>query len=126
MRLVVDTCILVDHLRNVEDATRLLADAGAAGISAMTWMEVLVGARDEGEERTLRAFLALFEVLPIDDAVAEEAVRLRRGQHLKMPDAIILATARVHGRTLATRNTRDFPERTSGVMVPYRLPPSAR
>ena len=51
----------------------------------------------------------------------EEAVGLRRGRPLTLPDAIIYATARVHGRTLATRNTRDFREGEVGVDVPYVL-----
>lgn len=56
----------------------------------------------------------------MDLAVAQEAVRLRRAGRLRLPDAIIYATARVHGRTLVTRNTRDFPEGEPGVDVPYR------
>jgi hypothetical protein len=117
---VLDTCILIDHLRNVEPATRFLGSLRSAGISALTWMEVLVGARDEREQQALRAFLSAYDLLSIDDAVTEEAVRLRRSQRLKLPDAIILATARVHGRELATRNTRDFPAGSPGVFVPYQ------
>lgn len=84
-------------------------------------MEVLVGAVGVGEERTVRSFLGAFEVLSLDDAVAEEAVLLRRVRRLKLPDAIIFATDRVHGRDLATRNTRDFAEGEPGITVPYRL-----
>lgn len=40
---------------------------------------------------------------------------------VKLPDAIILATARIHGRVLATRNTRDFPESLEGVLMPYAI-----
>ena len=84
-------------------------------------MEVLVGARDEREQHALRAFLSACDVIEINGVVAEEAVRLRRSQRLKLPDALILATARVHGRDLATQNTRDFPADWPGVVVPYRL-----
>ena len=38
-----------------------------------------------------------------------------------MPDAIILATARCAERTLATRNSRDFPLELGGIVRPYRL-----
>jgi hypothetical protein len=38
-----------------------------------------------------------------------------------MPDAIILATAKCHGLTLATRNTKDFDPADPGIVVPYRL-----
>lgn len=38
-----------------------------------------------------------------------------------LPDAIILATARVHGLVLATRNTRDFQADEAGISVSYRI-----
>ena len=120
MSLLLDSCILIDALAGSEPARDSLAGVRGAAISRLTWMEVLVGARGDDEDRTVRAFLAIFEVLPISDAVAEEGVNLRRTRRLKLPDAIILATARVHGRTLVTRNTKDFPGGEPGVHVPYR------
>jgi predicted nucleic acid-binding protein len=62
-----------------------------------------------------------FPRLPLDDAIARETV-LKRQQHgLKMPNAIILATARCAQLSLATRNTRDFPLTLTGVLHPYKL-----
>lgn len=48
-------------------------------------------------------------VLPLDEVVTEKTIRLRR-QHkkLKLGDAIIAATALVHGLTIISRNTKDF------------------
>lgn len=40
---------------------------------------------------------------------------------LKIPDAIILATARCADLNLATRNSRDFPLTLGGVLHPYQL-----
>ena len=51
---------------------------------------------------------------PLTPEVAEEAVRLRKEHHLKLPDAIIYATARAHGCLLVTRNTKDFSAREPG------------
>jgi len=53
---------------------------------------------------------------------------LRRGDfwvafllmRVRLPDAIIWATAQVHGLLLVTRNVRDFPQGEPGVSVPYR------
>ena len=39
----------------------------------------------------------------------------------KLPDALILATARDREITLLTRNTKDFPEDDPNIRVPYRL-----
>lgn len=46
--------------------------AGPLAISPITWTEVAVGAASPGEERVLRAFLATFDVLPVDAPVADE------------------------------------------------------
>jgi len=46
---------------------------------------------------------------------------LRRLHGLKLPDAIIWASAKVTGRTLATRDAKDFPLDDLSVCCPYRL-----
>jgi predicted nucleic acid-binding protein len=119
--LLIDSCILIDHLRGIEQATEFLDGAGHAAISEITWIEVLVGAENAEGEIPLRALLSGFERLPIDHEVAEEAVRIRRARRLKLPDALILATARVHQRVLVTRNTKDFRKDDPDVQVPYLL-----
>jgi hypothetical protein len=53
--------------------------------------------------------------------VAERAIAIRRANKIKLPDAIIQATAEVEGRVLITRNTRDFPAGVAGIRVPYVL-----
>ena len=118
---LLDSCVLIDALAGISAARDYVRGVRGAAISQVTWMEVLVGAVGVEEERTVRSFLGAFEVFSLDDAVAEEAVLLRRVRRLKLPDAIIFATARVHGRDLATRNTRDFAEGEPGITVPYRL-----
>jgi predicted nucleic acid-binding protein len=46
---------------------------------------------------------------------------VRQALRVKLPDAIIKASAEVQGRLLVTRNTRDFPVDDAGVRLPYRL-----
>jgi len=48
-------------------------------------------------------------------------ISFARTNRVKLPDAIIQATAEESGRILITRNTRDFPEGTPGVLIPYTL-----
>ena len=123
MRALFDTNILVDYLNGVERARDEINRHEERSVSIVSWMEVLVGAEKEDEEASIRDFLAGFQVLDVDRDTAEEAVRLRRGQRIRLPDAIIWATARVAGALLVTRNTKDFPSDDPGVRVPYSLAP---
>jgi hypothetical protein len=116
-----DTNILIDHLNGIAKATRELKRSVDPAISVITWIEVLTGAATRDEEAILRAFLANFQRLPVTNAVAERAAENRRQQRIKLPDAIILATAETAHRQLVTRNVKDFPAGMSGVRVPYRI-----
>jgi len=114
------TNILIDVLRGEEVALRWLEAQGQASISMITWIEVWVGCRPQERER-VETWLEGFRRWPVDDAIARESVGLRQLHGLKVPDAIILATAICTGLPLATRNTRDFPLALGGVVHPYGL-----
>lgn len=118
--ILLDTNILIDVLRGEVEALRWLEQQGQASISVITWIEVLVGCRT-GEGEQVEAWLESFRRWPVDDAIARESVGLRQRHGLKVPDAIILATARCAGLPLATRNTRDFPQKLGGIEHPYKL-----
>jgi predicted nucleic acid-binding protein len=120
LMVLLDTNILIDVLRGEPPALAWLEQQPQARISVITWIEVLVGCRGD-EVEAVQAWLESFPRLPIDDAVARESVRLRQRHGLKVPDAIILATAICSDLPLATRNSRDFPLRLGGVLHPYSL-----
>jgi predicted nucleic acid-binding protein len=115
-----DTNILIDYLNGVEQAKIELERYSDKAISLITWMEVMVGATPETEE-ILRGFLNGFVNLPIDERVSNCAVILRKKHKIKLPDAIVWATAQVDKRLLVTRNTKDFSQDEPGIRVPYRL-----
>ena len=121
MRAVFDTNILVDYLNGIAKAQNEIARHRQGAISIISWMEVMVAARDEDDERVLTAFLGSFETLDLDRDTALEAVRVRRAHRMRLPDAIIWATARARGALLVTRNTKDFPRDDPAVRVPYTL-----
>ncbi len=116
-----DSNILIDAMNGVQAARRELAADAEGAISVVTWIEVLVGCKDATEEQLARSLLATFEVIGLDGAIAEEAIVLRRERRVKLPDAAVLATARVRGLQLVTRNTKDFSEADPTIRVPYRL-----
>jgi predicted nucleic acid-binding protein len=123
---IFDTCILIDYLNGIPPAADTLKEyAGNPAISIITWMEVMVGAARLGDDqrRQTRHFLAQFMCIPISEDIAEMAVAIRASAGVKLPDAIIDATARVTDRLLITRNVRDF-KQNSRVLCPYQSTPN--
>ena len=120
MIAVFDTNIVIDALNGVAEADAEYSRYERVLISRVTWMEVLIGA--EGDDANLRDFLEThFEIIPLDMAVAETAVQLRRAHHIRLPDAIIWATAQTREAVLVTRNTKDFNPDWEGIRLPYTL-----
>ncbi|HAU5497956.1 TPA: type II toxin-antitoxin system VapC family toxin [Cronobacter sakazakii] len=120
MLAVFDTNILIDLFSGHEKARQTLGRFPEnRAISLITWIEVMVGARKHHQEQQTREVLATF-VLPVSLSVAERSVEIRRQCGMKLPDAIILATAQVHSRMLLTRNSKDF-EGVTGAEIPYVL-----
>ena len=118
VKALFDTNILIDYLGGVKQARHELERFEDKAISVITWMEVMVGTTPETKAGT-RAFLADFAHLAINDLVAERAVVLRQAKRIKLPDAIVWATAQTSDRLLVTRNTKDFAADEPGVRVPY-------
>gem|GEM_PF-3624147 len=56
-----------------------------------------------------------------DNAVAQLSITLRQQHRLKLPDAIVWASARHVGALLVTRNTKDFPKGEPSVRFPYKV-----
>lgn len=126
MTVLVDTSVLVDHLRGYVPATeslRLLVRRGRPrAASVLTRTEILRGL----PERQLPAWSALAEVLtwlPVDIAVADRAGDLADGfrrshASIDIVDFLIAATAEVASAELWTRNVRHFPS-LPGLRPPY-------
>jgi len=119
VKALFDTNILVDYLNGVEASKQEIGRYPQRLVSIVTWMEVLVGATDEAETDVLEMFMRDFRVVDLTRTIAREAVDLRRGRRIRLPDAIIWATANAESALLITRNTRDFPADAPGVRVPY-------
>jgi predicted nucleic acid-binding protein len=120
VKALFDTNILIDYLNAVPQARHELTRYQEKAISIITWMEVLIGAKPEVEIGT-RAFLAGFTVISVDNEIAERAVALRKTHRIKLPDAIIWATADAHSMLLITRNIKDFPKGMPDIRIPYEI-----
>ena len=118
---VLDTVILVDALMGVEQAKRELLARRRNWISRITWTEVMAGASADTEDHT-ENFLRFFSVIEVSEEIGRRAALIRSQQKsIRLPDAIVWASAQTTGRILVTRNTRDFPAKMPGIRVPYTL-----
>ncbi|GAA5252227.1 PIN domain-containing protein [Candidatus Rickettsia kedanie] len=57
----------------------------------------------------------------LNEEIADIAVIIRKENRIKLPDAIIWATAKYSNSLLVTRNTKDFPIHASGIKIPYGI-----
>jgi predicted nucleic acid-binding protein len=120
VKALFDTDILTDYLNGIDAARKELGRYEYKAISIISLMEVLVGATPDNDV-TLRAWLNTFEVIALDVSVANRAVEIRRQHRIKLPDAIVWASAQVNSLLLVSRNTKDFPVDEPGVRVPYKV-----
>ncbi len=118
VKALFDTNILIDYLNGVPAAKAELDLYTDRAISIITWMEVQVGTSPL-EQPQVDQFLRSFALLSIDPVVAARTVALRKTSKIKLPDAIIWATAQTQSRLLVTRNSKDFSANLPEVRVPY-------
>lgn len=144
MMYVLDTNV-VSELRKVKigkadanvAAWAATVDAAALFVSAITIMELetgvlLVERRDAAQGAMLRTWLAQHvlpeftgRVLPVDTAVAQRCAKLHVPDRCADRDALIAATALVHGMTVVTRNVADFVATGVTLFNPWDFNPSA-
>ena len=113
---MLDTDVIIWHLRGRKDVTRALAELQVFGIpscSALSILEVQVGVK-KGEEVKTDHFLGALTVIDVTKQIAEKAAVSIREQRAKgvtidLPDAIIAATCILHRFTLVTYNKKHYP-----------------
>lgn len=121
IRPVFDSNILIDAFKGLQQAKTEIQRYPVSCISTISWVEVLVGARSKEEEEILRLFLSNFVLIAIDKHVCDHAIKVRREKRLKLPDAIIYASALSQHTLLVTRNAKDFDPNDPMIRVPYTL-----
>ena len=131
---LLDTTVLIAHLRGERAVTTVLLDLLAAGhwlgTSCVNIAEIERGVRPK--ER--KAAVALLERLRFLETGREAAARAgryqsafqKRGQTIHTADALVAGTARAHGATVLTDNVRDFPMADIEVQAPPSGPSGVR
>lgn len=114
MSILLDTNILIDYARRLPAAVAWLKSLPEPPqMSAVSLLELHVGARSQREEREIEAICAPLVSLAVTSEIAKQAGSYLRhfalSHGIDIPDAIIAATAEHHGLRLATLNIKHFP-----------------
>jgi predicted nucleic acid-binding protein len=115
--VVLDTSVLIDHLRGDPRARDVITGLEAAGqtlsASVLTKVELLAGMRPAERSRT-RKLIEAIDWLEVDDDLGERAGALasrflKSHPGIELVDYVIAATAERFGADLVTRNRKHFP-----------------
>lgn len=112
--MLVDTDVLIWHLRGYPQATRRLDQLGPLTISAVSYLEVLQGLRNKAELAAVQKMMLNRQatMLPLTEAITRRAIALMElltlSHGVQMGDALIAATALEHGQTVLTANIKHF------------------
>jgi predicted nucleic acid-binding protein len=122
-RYLLDTNTVLDYMGNKlpGKAKNLIAQIidDEINLSVINKIELLGFSK---VEQDLIDFVACSNIHPIDDIVVDKTIEMRSLYKIKLPDAIIAASALVNELAIITRNTKDF-TKIDGLEVlnPYEL-----
>lgn len=124
MNMLVDSNVIIDYVSNripEKSANQLdIYFNSCFSVSIITKIEVLGFNTQEYELEQLESFIQLSSIVYIDEVVTDKTIEIRRMKRIKLPDAIIAATAIVKNCILLSHNTTDF-KKIEGLQVwdPY-------
>lgn len=109
---LIDTNALIDYLGkrlpdNGMDFVNTIIDA-VPNVSVITKIEVLGFNAPDKHYQLLVQFMNDASVLELSNKVVEESINIRKNHKIKLPDAIIAATALVNNLVIISRNVSDF------------------
>lgn len=111
-KFLIDSNVVIDflagNLPKTGIATLRKAVDEAPVVSVITKIEVLSFKSTPTVQKLLASFLNESIVLGLNDAVVDQAIKIRRSTRISTPDALIAATSQVYNLKLVTRNLKDF------------------
>lgn len=110
---VIDTNVLIYYLNQQLPASAKAhvdrAFLSRCAVSVITRIEVLSWqGHTEESVRAAKGLLSLCEEISLNKAIADRCIELRRSYKIRLPDAIIAATALISNNKLMSRNSDDF------------------
>lgn len=124
MNMLVDSNVIIDYVSNrIPEKSAKQLDIyfnSNFSVSIISKIEVLGFNTQEYELEQLKSFIQLSSIVYINEAVADKTIEIRRMKRIKLPDAIIAATALLQNCILLSHNTTDF-NKIEGLQVldPY-------
>ncbi len=110
-KAVLDSNVLIFLSKRRIDVNQLLTLYDEFYVSIVTYMEIYGYTFENANEKQLiDNFFELVEVIDIDINIAKEVIEYRKNstKKIKLPDAIILSTAKLVGADLLTDDWDDF------------------
>ena len=116
-KYLLDSDIIIWHLRGRKEITDMLKDLQRSGLpacSAISVLEVQLGVKTKDEEGKTNRFLESLKVFDVNMDIAKIAAQLIRdykakGVTMDIPDSIIASTCILHDLTLVTYNRKHYP-----------------
>jgi len=117
-KAILDSNVIIDAVRKMIDIEKSIFQYQFVYISLITYIEVLgYNFQNENDKLMTMQILRLFEIVNPDIDIADLTIGYRKMKKIKVPDAIILATARKLNAILLTSNTVDFKNIDDSVVI---------
>lgn len=119
-RAILDSNLLIFLSKDLIDRRKLFSKYDEFYVSVITYMEVYAFEfSDSAQKNSLDETFAKLEIIEINRAITDQAVIYRKNKlkKIKLPDAIILASARYADVDLLTDDWKDFQNIDSAVNV---------
>lgn len=120
---LIDTNAIIDYLESkLPEKSNQLLDNIKFQLSVISRVELLAWPKaTEKQLKLLTDFINASHIFDFNEPVILKSIEVRKNYHIKLPDAIIAATAIVNKLTLVTRNTNDFSKISDlKLLDPYR------
>jgi len=123
-RLLIDSDIIIDHLRGTGNLEELIKDSAknSCFISVISIAEIY-SLLYANEFEIVNALISQLKIFNVDLVIAKLAGTYRmnfsKSYLLTIPDAIIAATAKIHNTILVTKNLKHFPMEDIEKIKPY-------
>lgn len=106
-KYLLDTCTLIGLQKQTPESFNLLSQKGVylseCAISVITYIEFIGFYGVDNKTCEQLTYIAnQFTQYPLDDTIRDKAIAIRQKHKIKLPDALILATAKNHQLTLLT------------------------